>query len=163
MVVGPRSGACSLVPLAKSSSAVGAPPLPQGQAEEDAQGEEQDGTHDAQTGEVVLQHPHPAGWASSHHHYRGLDDGVSAGIVGLLADGSGRWSSSCCWEALGWGWRVVVGRRCGRVRRDGPVLINPGDAVVGGGSVLQQGFVIHVLNGTRPLRGELTTASSGEY
>lgn len=147
MVVGPRSGACRLVPLAKSSSAVGAPPLPQGQAEEDAQGEEQDGTHDAQTGEVVLQHPDPAGWASSHHHYRGLDDGVCVGKVGLLADGSSWGSSSCCWKALGWGWmRVGVGRRCepgrGRGRRDGPV--RPGDAVVGGGSVLQQGFVIHV-------------------
>lgn len=127
---------CSVVPLAKSSSTVGAPPLPQGQAEEDAQGEEQDGTHDAQTGEVILQHPHPAGWASSHHNYRGLDDGVRVGKVGLLADDGSRGSNSCCEALAGGRWREVIGRRCGRGWRDGPVLISPGDAVVGGGSVL---------------------------
>lgn len=51
---------CGLVRLAKSGSAVGTPPLPQGQTEENAQGEEDNGTQDPQTGEVLLQHPHPA-------------------------------------------------------------------------------------------------------
>lgn len=51
---------CGLVRLAKSGSAVGTPSLPQGQAEENAQGEEENGTHDPQTGEVLLQHSHPA-------------------------------------------------------------------------------------------------------
>lgn len=54
------SRGCGLVRLAKSGSAVGTPPLPQGQTEENAQGEEDNGTQDPQTGEVLLQHPHPA-------------------------------------------------------------------------------------------------------
>lgn len=54
------SGGCCVVPLAESGSAVGTPPLPQGQTEEDPQGEEQNGTHDSQTGEIILQHPHSA-------------------------------------------------------------------------------------------------------
>lgn len=51
---------CGLVHLAKSGSAVGTSPLPQGQTEENAEREEENGTHDPQTGEVLLQHTHPA-------------------------------------------------------------------------------------------------------
>lgn len=51
---------CGLVRLAKSGSAVRTPPLPQGQTEENSQREEENGTHDPQTGEVLLQHTHPA-------------------------------------------------------------------------------------------------------
>lgn len=49
------SGGCALVPLAEGGAAVGAASLPQREAEEEAQGEEEDGTQDPQAGEVVLQ------------------------------------------------------------------------------------------------------------
>lgn len=72
-----------LVPLAEGGATVGTPSLTQGEAEEETQGEEEDGTQDPQTGEVILQDAHPASRAASHHHYRRLDDGVSPS-VGLL-------------------------------------------------------------------------------
>lgn len=49
---------CSLVPLAKGGAAVGTSSLAQSEAEKDAQGEEEDGTQDPQTGEVILQDTH---------------------------------------------------------------------------------------------------------
>lgn len=49
------SASCALVPLAKGGATVRAPSLPQREAEEEAQGEEEDGTQDSQAGEVVLQ------------------------------------------------------------------------------------------------------------
>lgn len=67
---------CSLVPLAEGGATVGTSSLTQREAEEDAQREEEDGAEDPQTGEVILQDAHPAGWTSSHHHHRRLDDGV---------------------------------------------------------------------------------------
>lgn len=136
---------CDLVPLAKAGATVGTPSLTQGEAEEDTEGEEEDGTQDPQASEVILQDPNSAGRAASHHHYRGLDDGVtpSVGLLGYGRAHLGRWVS------LDVG--VRVGRR-GR-RRDGPiallrrraVLISPRDGVVGGGSVLEKGFAVHHL------------------
>lgn len=52
---GQKCSGCALVPLAEGGAAVGAAPLPQREAEEEAQGEEEDGTQDPQAGEVVLQ------------------------------------------------------------------------------------------------------------
>lgn len=49
-----------MVPLAEGGTTVGAPPLPQREAEEEAQGEEEDGTQDPQAGEVVLKDANPA-------------------------------------------------------------------------------------------------------
>lgn len=46
---------CGLVHLAEGSATVGTPPLSQCEAEEDTQGEEEDGTKDPQAGEVILQ------------------------------------------------------------------------------------------------------------
>lgn len=46
--------AALLVPLAEGGATVGAPSLPQREAKEEAQGEEDDGTQDSQAGEVVL-------------------------------------------------------------------------------------------------------------
>lgn len=45
----------------------------------------------------------PAGRAASHHHYRGLDDGVSA-IIRLLGDSRGHlgWGVSCGWQTRRW-------------------------------------------------------------
>lgn len=54
------SSSCALVPLAEGGAAVGAASLPQREAEEEAQGEEEDGTQDPQAGEVVLQDADPA-------------------------------------------------------------------------------------------------------
>lgn len=47
--------AALLVRLAEGGAAVGAPSLAQREAEEEAQGEEEDGAQDSQAGEVVLQ------------------------------------------------------------------------------------------------------------
>lgn len=64
----PRGGAsCALVPLAEGGATVGAPSLPQREAEEEAQGEEEDGTQDSQAGEVVLQDTNSAEKHSCHH------------------------------------------------------------------------------------------------
>lgn len=52
---GQKCSSCALVPLAEGGAAVGAASLPQREAEEEAQGEEEDGTQDPQAGEVVLQ------------------------------------------------------------------------------------------------------------
>lgn len=48
-----------LVPLAESGSTVWTSPLTQGQAEENSQRKEKYGTHDSQTGEIILQHADP--------------------------------------------------------------------------------------------------------
>lgn len=53
---GPRFGPF----LAEGGAAVGTPSLAQCEAEEDAQGEEEDGTQDPQAGEVVFQDAHSA-------------------------------------------------------------------------------------------------------
>lgn len=45
---------CGLVPLAERGTAVGTPSLTQCEAEEDTQGEEEDGTQDPQASEVIL-------------------------------------------------------------------------------------------------------------
>lgn len=45
--------------LAEGGAAVGTPPLTQGEAEEKAQREEEDGAEDPQTGKVVLQDADP--------------------------------------------------------------------------------------------------------
>lgn len=50
----------ALVPLAEGGAAVGAASLPQREAEEEAQREEEDGTQDPQAGEVILQDADPA-------------------------------------------------------------------------------------------------------
>ena len=49
---------CSLVLLPKGGTTVGTPPLAQCETEEDAKRDEEDGTHDPQAGEVILQHAH---------------------------------------------------------------------------------------------------------
>lgn len=77
---------CSLVPLAKGGTTVGTPSLTQCEAEQESQGEEEDGTQDPKAGEVVLQDTNSASRAASNHHYRGLDDGVCTSI-GLLGHG----------------------------------------------------------------------------
>lgn len=59
------SAGCALVPLAEGGATVRAPSLPQREAEEEAQGEEEDGTQDSQTGEVILQ---DADSAEKHHY-----------------------------------------------------------------------------------------------
>lgn len=77
-----------LVPLAEGGATVGTPSLTQCEAEEEAQGEEEDGTQDPQAGEVILQDADSAGRAASHHHYRRLYDGVRP-RVRLLGYGRG--------------------------------------------------------------------------
>lgn len=74
---------CGLVPLAEGGATVGTPSLAQREAEEEPEGEEEDGTQNPQAGEVILQDTDSAGRAAPHHHYRGLDDGVGPSI-GLL-------------------------------------------------------------------------------
>lgn len=59
------SASCALVPLAEGGATVRAPSLPQREAEEEAQGEEEDGTQDSQAGEVILQDANSA----EKHHY----------------------------------------------------------------------------------------------
>lgn len=49
------SASCALVPLAEGGATVWAASLPQREAEEEAQGEEEDGAQDPQAGEVILQ------------------------------------------------------------------------------------------------------------
>lgn len=46
---------CSLVPLAKGGATIGTPSLTQCKAEDDTQGEEEDGTQDPQASEVILE------------------------------------------------------------------------------------------------------------
>lgn len=48
-----------LVPLAEGGAAVWTPSLTQGKAEQEPQGEEEDGAEDPQTCEVILQHADP--------------------------------------------------------------------------------------------------------
>ncbi len=48
-----------MVPLAESGPTVWTSPLTQGQAEENSQRKEEYGTHDSQTGEIILQHADP--------------------------------------------------------------------------------------------------------
>lgn len=69
-----QNGRCSVwsltwLALPEGGATVGASPLAQSEAEEDADGEEEDGTQDAQAGEVVLQHPNPAGRTAPYHHH----------------------------------------------------------------------------------------------
>lgn len=137
---------CSLVPLAKGGATIGTPSLTQCKAEEDTQGEEEDGTQDPQASEVILEDTNSASRAASHHHYRGLDDGVSP-RVRLLGYSRGHLG---CWVTLTSG--VRVGRR-GR-SGDGPivvllllraVVVSTRDGVVGGRSVLEKRFAVHHL------------------
>lgn len=81
-----RCMSCSLVPLAEGCATVGTPSLTQREAEEEPQGEEEDGTQDPEASEVILQDTNSAGRTASNHHYRGLDDGVCTSI-GLLGHG----------------------------------------------------------------------------
>lgn len=69
-----------MVPLAEGGATVGTPSLTQRKAEDEPQGEEDDGTQDPQASEVIFQDTNSAGGAASHHHHRGLDDGVGARI-----------------------------------------------------------------------------------
>lgn len=62
------SASCALVPLAEGGATVGAASLPQREAEEEAQGEEEDGTQDSQAGEVVLQDANSADKQRYWHH-----------------------------------------------------------------------------------------------
>lgn len=62
--------------LSERCAAIRASPLAHGQAADDAEWEEQDGTADAEQRKVVFQDPHPAGRAASNHH--------DLGGVGLL-------------------------------------------------------------------------------
>lgn len=63
---------CGLVPLAEGGATVGTPSLAQREAEEEPEGEEEDGTQDPQAGEVILQdtdsatHTH----TQQEHRYR---------------------------------------------------------------------------------------------
>ncbi len=50
---------CGLVPLAEGGATVGTPSLTQCEAEEDPQGEEEDGTQDTEASEVILQDTNP--------------------------------------------------------------------------------------------------------
>ena len=101
---------------------------------------------DCQTSEVILQDTNSAGRTASHHHYRGLDNGVSP-CIRLLGYRRGHLG---CWVSLAVGVRV---RRRGRCR-DGPivvlrlraVLISPGDGGVGGRSVLEKRLAVHHLS-----------------
>ena len=56
---------------AEGGATVGTPSLTQREAEEDPQGEEEDGTHDPQAGEVILQDPDSATHTHTHTHERG--------------------------------------------------------------------------------------------
>lgn len=78
-----RCVSCGLVSLTEGGAAVGTPSLAQCKAEEEAQGEEEDGTQDPEASEVILQDADSAGRTASYHHYRRLDDGVGPWI-GLL-------------------------------------------------------------------------------
>lgn len=55
---------CCLVPLTEGGATVWAPSLTQCKAEEEAQGEEDDGTQDSQASEVILQDSNSA----THRH-----------------------------------------------------------------------------------------------
>lgn len=163
-----RCASCGLVPLAEGGATVGTPSLTQCEAEEEPQGEEEDGTQDPQASEVVLQDTDSAGRTASDHHYRGLDDGVRPRI-GLLGYSRAHLSRRVP-LAVG----VGVGRR-GRLG-DGPVsvlrlrllraiLVSPGDGVVGGRSVLKKRFAVHHLTrrdacSTRPVSLSLNLINS---
>lgn len=148
-----------LVPLAKRGSTVWTSSLTQGQAEENSQRKEEYGTHDSQTGEIILQHTDPACRTSAHHHHRRLDDGVGAG-VGWLSCYSSRMTRHC-WITRWWCWKTLIGRRSWwrlkarrwwrlKARRgwsgrgDRAVLIRSRDRVIRWRSVLKKRFVIHV-------------------
>lgn len=59
---------CSLVPLAKGGATIGTPSLTQCKAEEDTQGEEEDGTQDPQASEVILEDTNSV--TQTHTHTR---------------------------------------------------------------------------------------------
>ncbi len=59
-----------LVPLAEGGATVGTPPLTQCKAEEETQGEEEDGTQDPQAGEVILQDTDSATHTHTHTQNR---------------------------------------------------------------------------------------------
>lgn len=67
-----RCTSCGLVPLAEGGATVGTPSLTQCEAEEETQGEEEDGAQDPQASEVILQDTNSAGGAAPYHHYRRL-------------------------------------------------------------------------------------------
>lgn len=62
---------CGLVPLAEGGATVGTPSLAQREAEEEPEGEEEDGTQNPQAGEVILQDTDSA----THTHNRNTDTG----------------------------------------------------------------------------------------
>lgn len=109
-----------LVPLAEGGAAVGTPSLTQSEAEQDADGEEEDGAQNAQTGEVVLQDADSAGWTASYYHHGGLDD-VGAG-VGLLGHRRCRRVPLSC--------GVLVGRRGWGRNASIAVWLLPGSVLV---------------------------------
>lgn len=136
-----------LVPLAERGSTVWTSPLTQDQAEEDSQRKAENGTHDPQTGEIILQHADPAGRTSPHHHHRGLDDGVGAGVGWLGGYGDRRcWiTGHGSWETLVWrrSWRLEAGGGCsGRGER--AIVVRGRDCVVRWRSVLESRFTIHI-------------------
>lgn len=151
----------SSVALAKSGTTVGAPPLAQSEAEEDANGEEEDGTQDAQAGEVVLQHPNPAGRAAPYHNHGGLDDGVRAAEGGLLSHSWDRaWHGRISLSSgivIGRRW-LLESRRWRASRWDSAIIllltifIRPRNSVIGWGLVLQKGFIIHIRHAVHALR-----------
>lgn len=136
-----------LVSLTKSGPTVGTSSLTQCNAEQNAQRKEEDGAQDAQAREVILQDPHSAGRTAAHHHHRGLDYGVGAG-VGLLGHCRDR---LCRRESLG-RWKLVGWRTSGGGDGSiallwwGAILLDPWDSVIGGRSVLEQRFRVHHLS-----------------
>lgn len=144
----------SLVSSAECGTTVGASSLTQGPTEQNSQGEEEDGTQDSQTGEVILQHADSASRTSADHHHRGLDDGIRAGYVRLSRYRSGlRGIRLSCRIWVRW---RLGGEGCsssGSSRWNGPVsrlwlravvVCSPGDSVVSWRSVLEQRLVVHV-------------------
>lgn len=63
---------CSLVPLAKGGATIGTPSLTQCKAEEDTQGEEEDGTQDPQASEVILEDTNSVTQTHTHTHQKAL-------------------------------------------------------------------------------------------
>lgn len=59
---------CSLVPLAEGGATIGTPSLTQCKAEEDTQGEEEDGTQDPQASEVILEDTNSVTHTNTHTH-----------------------------------------------------------------------------------------------
>lgn len=78
-----RCTSCSLVPLAEGGAAVGTPSLTQCEAEKETKGEEEDGAHDPQASEVILQDTNSA--THTHTHTLGFRILVTNYNYGLAA------------------------------------------------------------------------------